>query len=103
MLKRMNRGYTREWYLNRIDAIKTITPECTISTDLIIGFCDETDKEHQDTISLVKEVGFSFAYMYKYSERPNTAAEKKYSLMSLPPVVQWKYNHHPEKESEEDE
>ena len=78
MLKRMNRGYTREWYLNRIDAIKTITPECTISTDLIIGFCDETDKEHQDTISLVKEVGFSFAYMYKYSERPKTLAERKF-------------------------
>ncbi|MFT7160432.1 MAG: tRNA-2-methylthio-N6-dimethylallyladenosine synthase, partial [Bacteroidia bacterium] len=78
MLKRMNRGYTREWYLNRIDAIKTITPECTISTDLIIGFCDETDQEHQDTISLVKEVGFSFAYMYKYSERPKTLAERKF-------------------------
>lgn len=78
MLKRMNRGYTREWYLNRINAIKTITPECTISTDLIIGFCDETDQEHQDTISLVKEVEFSFAYMYKYSERPKTLAERKF-------------------------
>mgnify|MGYP000041198904 CR=1 FL=1 len=78
MLKRMNRGYSREWYLNRINAIKTITPECTISTDLIIGFCGETEEEHQDTISLVKEVEFSFAYMYKYSERPKTLAERKY-------------------------
>ena len=78
MLKRMNRGYTREWYLNRINAIRTITPECTVSTDLIIGFCDETEQEHQDTISLVKEVEFSFAYMYKYSERPKTLAERKF-------------------------
>lgn len=78
MLKRMNRGYTREWYLDRINAIKTITPECTISTDIITGFCDESEEEHRDTISLMKEVEFSFAYMYKYSERPKTLAERKF-------------------------
>ncbi len=78
MLKRMNRGYTREWYLNRIEAIKTITPKSTISTDIISGFCDETDAEHQDTLSLMGEVEFSFAYMYKYSERPKTLAERKF-------------------------
>lgn len=77
-LKRMNRGYTREWYMNRIEAIRSIIPDCGISTDIISGFCDETEAEHQDTISLMKEVKYDTAYMYKYSERPKTLAERKF-------------------------
>jgi tRNA-2-methylthio-N6-dimethylallyladenosine synthase len=78
VLKRMNRGYTREWYLDRIAAIRRIIPNCAISTDIITGFCGETDEEHQETISLMKEVKFDFAYMFAYSERPKTLAERKY-------------------------
>lgn len=78
MLKRMNRGYTREWYMNRIDAIKRIIPDCGISTDIISGFCGETEEEHQDTLSLMREVEYDSAYMYKYSERPKTLAERKF-------------------------
>lgn len=77
MLKRMNRGYSREWYMNRIDAIHRIMPDCAISTDIITGFCGETDKEHNDTVSLMREVEYDFAYMFKYSERPKTLAERK--------------------------
>lgn len=79
VLKKMNRGYTREFFMNRIEAIQRIVPECGISTDIISGFCGETEEQHQDTISLMEEVGFHFAYMYKYSERPKTLAERKYS------------------------
>lgn len=78
MLKRMNRGYTREWYMDRIAAIKRIIPDCELSTDIIAGFCGETEEEHQETISLLKEVGFILAYHFKYSERPRTLAERKY-------------------------
>jgi len=78
VLKRMNRGYSREWYLDRIAAIRRIVPECSISTDIISGFCDETDEEHADTLSLMREVGFDFSYMYKYSERPKTLAERRF-------------------------
>ena len=78
MLKRMNRGYTREWYLDRIAAIKRIIPNCALSTDIITGFCGETEQEHQETMSLLKEVGFVMAYNFKYSERPRTLAERKY-------------------------
>ncbi len=78
VLKRMNRGYTREWYLERIDAIRKIIPNCAISTDIIAGFCGETEEEHQDTLSLMEEVQFDFAYMYKYSERPKTLAERRF-------------------------
>ena len=74
----MNRGYSREWYLDRIEAIKRILPNATISTDIITGFCGETEEQHQETISLIKEVEFSYAYMYTYSERPKTLAERKY-------------------------
>ena len=77
ILKRMNRKYTREWYLNRIAAIWKYIPECAISTDIIAGFCTETDQDHQDTISMMKEVGYDYAFMFKYSERPNTIAQKK--------------------------
>lgn len=79
LLERMNRGYTREQYLDRIKSIKHILPGCGISTDLIAGFCGETEKQHCETISLMKEVAFDFAYMFKYSERPGTAAAKKFS------------------------
>jgi len=78
VLKRMNRGYSREWYMNRIEAIKRIMPDCAISTDIIAGFCGETEEEHQDTLSLMKEVGYEFAYMFYYSERPKTLAERKF-------------------------
>ena len=78
MLKRMNRGYTREWYLNRVDAIRRIIPDCAITTDIITGFCDETEEEHAETISIMKEVKWDFAYMYKYSERPKTLAERRF-------------------------
>jgi tRNA-2-methylthio-N6-dimethylallyladenosine synthase len=78
VLKRMNRGYTREWYLDRIAAIRKYLPECAISTDVIAGFCGETDEEHADTLSLMGEVKYDMAYMYKYSERPRTLAERKF-------------------------
>lgn len=78
MLKRMNRGYTREWYMNRIEAIKRIIPNCGISTDIITGFCGETEEQHKETLSLMREVEYDLAYMYKYSERPKTLAERKF-------------------------
>ncbi|MGB0136092.1 MAG: tRNA (N6-isopentenyl adenosine(37)-C2)-methylthiotransferase MiaB [Flavobacteriales bacterium] len=78
VLKRMNRGYTREWYLERIAAIRRIIPDCAISTDIIAGFCGETEEQHQDTLSLMAEVRYDMAYMFKYSERPRTLAERKF-------------------------
>jgi tRNA-2-methylthio-N6-dimethylallyladenosine synthase len=78
VLKRMNRGYSREWYLQRIEAINNIIPDCAISTDVISGFCGETDLEHSDTLSLMDIVKYDFAYMFKYSERPKTLAERKF-------------------------
>lgn len=77
MLKLMNRKYTREWYLDRIASIKKYIPDCAISTDIIAGFCDETQTDHEDTISMMKEVGYDYAFMFKYSERPDTLASKK--------------------------
>lgn len=77
LLKLMNRGYSREWYFERMARIKEIVPDCGLSTDIITGFCTETEQDHQDTLSLMKEVGYDFAYMFKYSERPGTAAAKK--------------------------
>jgi tRNA-2-methylthio-N6-dimethylallyladenosine synthase len=78
VLKRMNRGYTREWYLDRIESIRRIMPDCAISTDVITGFCGETEEEHQDTLSLMEQVRYEMAFMFKYSERPKTLAERKY-------------------------
>jgi tRNA-2-methylthio-N6-dimethylallyladenosine synthase len=78
VLKRMNRGYSREWYLERIKAIRTYMPNCGISTDIITGFCGETEEEHKDTLSLMAEVKYDLAYMFKYSERPRTLAERKF-------------------------
>lgn len=74
----MNRGYTREWYMDRIKAIRHYMPDCAISTDVIAGFCSETEEEHADTLSLMDWVQFDFAYMFMYSERPKTLAERKF-------------------------
>ena len=79
VLERMNRGYSREWYLERIDAIRRFMPDCAISTDIITGFCGETDEEHEATVSLMQQVKFDFAYMFKYSERPKTLAERRFA------------------------
>ncbi len=76
MLDRMNRRYTREWYLGRIAAIRQRMPDCGITTDLIAGFSGETEEEHAATLSLMREVGYDFAFMFKYSERPGTFASK---------------------------
>jgi tRNA-2-methylthio-N6-dimethylallyladenosine synthase len=78
VLKRMNRKYSREEYLERIASIRRLIPGCGISTDIIAGFCDETEEDHQQTLSLMEEVGFDFAFMFKYSERPGTVAERKF-------------------------
>jgi tRNA-2-methylthio-N6-dimethylallyladenosine synthase len=78
LLEMMNRGYTREWYIDRIVAIKQIIPDCGISTDTISGFCSETEEEHQETLSLMELVKYDFAYMFAYSERPKTLAERKF-------------------------
>ena len=76
ILKLMNRKYTREWYLDRIAAIRRILPDAAISTDVFCGFHSETVEEHQETLSLMQEVGFDSAFMFKYSERPGTHAQK---------------------------
>ena len=76
MLERMNRKYSREWYLGRIAAIRRFMPDCGITTDLIAGFSGETEEEHARTLSLMREVGYDFAFMFKYSERPGTFASK---------------------------
>ncbi len=78
VLELMNRTYTREWYISKIDRIKEVIPDCGISGDIIAGFCTETEKEHKDTLSLMEYAQFDFSYMYTYSERPGTLAAKKY-------------------------
>jgi tRNA-2-methylthio-N6-dimethylallyladenosine synthase len=79
ILQRMHRTYDRAWYLQRIEAIRRILgPECGISSDMIAGFCSETEEEHQDTLSLMEAVQYDFAYMFYYSERPGTLAARKY-------------------------
>lgn len=78
VLELMNRTYTREWYLDKVNRIREIIPNCGISCDIIAGFCTETEEEHQDTLSLMQEAKFDFSYMYKYSERPGTLAGRKY-------------------------
>ena len=77
ILKLMNRTYDREWYLNRIASIKNIIPECAVSSDVITGFCSETEEDHQDTLSIMKWSDYSMSYMFHYSERPGTPAAKK--------------------------
>ena len=78
VLKRMKRKYTREHYMDRIEAIRKYLPGASVSTDIIAGFCGETEQEHRDTLSLMEWVGYDFAYMFKYSERPGTLAARKY-------------------------
>jgi tRNA-2-methylthio-N6-dimethylallyladenosine synthase len=78
ILDLMNREYSREWYMDRINAIRRILPGCAVSTDMITGFCTETEDDHKESLSLMEWVGFDFAYMFKYSERPGTKAARKY-------------------------
>jgi tRNA-2-methylthio-N6-dimethylallyladenosine synthase len=78
ILEMMNRGYTREWYMERIDAIKRIIPGCAISQDIISSFCSETEEDHQATLSLMDYVKFDYGFMFKYSERPNTKAARQF-------------------------
>ncbi len=78
VLEIMNRGYTREQYMDRINAIKRIMPDCAISSDIITGFCTETEEEHQETMSLMEWAEYDFSYMFAYSERPKTLAERQY-------------------------
>ena len=78
VLSDMNRGYSREWYLSRIASIRRIMPDCGISTDIITGFCGETDEEHHDTIRLMEAVKYDYAFMFMYSERPKTLAERRF-------------------------
>lgn len=79
VLTRMKRGYTKEKYLERIEAIRKYLPEATVTTDIIAGFCGETEEEHQETLELMKQVGYDMAYMFKYSERPDTYAAKNFT------------------------
>ncbi|MBL1409662.1 tRNA (N6-isopentenyl adenosine(37)-C2)-methylthiotransferase MiaB [Sphingobacterium faecale] len=79
VLELMNRTYDREWYMERVEAIRRIIPECAISTDVITGFCTETEEEHQETLSMMDFVKYDFAYMFAYSERPGTLAAKRYA------------------------
>jgi tRNA-2-methylthio-N6-dimethylallyladenosine synthase len=78
ILKLMNREYSREWYMDRVKAIRSIVPECALSTDMIAGFCTETEGDHKESLSLMEWAEFDFAYMFKYSERPGTKAARKY-------------------------
>ena len=79
ILQLMNRTYTREWYLSKIKRIREIMPDCAISTDVISGFCTETEEEHQDTLSLMELTRYDMAYMFSYSERPGTLAARRYT------------------------
>ena len=76
ILKLMNRKYTREWYMDRVAAIRRIIPDCALSTDIFVGYHDETEEDHQLSLSLMREVGYDSAFMFKYSERPGTYASK---------------------------
>ena len=76
ILKLMNRKYTREWYMDRVAAIRRIIPDCGLSTDIFVGYHDETEEDHQLSLSLMREVGYDSAFMFKYSERPGTYASK---------------------------
>ena len=76
ILQLMNRKYTREWYLDRVAAIRRIIPDCGLSTDIFVGYCSETEEDHQLSLSLMREVGYDSAFMFKYSERPGTYASR---------------------------
>ncbi|MDB5197384.1 MAG: (dimethylallyl)adenosine tRNA methylthiotransferase [Flaviaesturariibacter sp.] len=79
MLQLMNRSYTREWYGAKVDRIKEIMPDCALSSDVIAGFCTETEEDHQDTLSMMSYAGYDFSYMFFYSERPGTLAQRRYT------------------------
>ncbi|RYF89830.1 MAG: MiaB/RimO family radical SAM methylthiotransferase, partial [Chitinophagaceae bacterium] len=78
ILQLMNRTYTREWYMAKVDRIREIIPGCGISSDIITGFCTETEEDHQDTLSIMEYSGYDYSYMYFYSERPGTLAHRRY-------------------------
>lgn len=78
ILQLMNRTYTREWYLGKVERIRELIPDCGISSDVITGFCTETEEDHQDTLSIMERSRYDFSYMYFYSERPGTLAERRY-------------------------
>ena len=78
MLEKMRRRYNRAWYLERVSRIREVMPDCAITTDIIAGFCGETEQDHADTLSIMREVGYDYAYMFQYSERPGTLAAMKY-------------------------
>ena len=78
ILEKMRRRYTREWYLQRVAKIREIMPDCAITTDVIAGFCSETEEDHKDTLDIFEKVAFDAAYMFYYSERPGTLAARKY-------------------------
>ena len=78
MLEKMRRKYNREWYLERVEKIRSVIPDCGITTDVIAGFCGETEQDHMDTLSLMEQVVFDSAFMFAYSERPGTLASRKY-------------------------
>ena len=86
MLEKMRRRYTREGYLERVARIRALMPDCAITTDVIAGFCSETEEDHRDTLSLFEAVGFDAAFMFQYSERPGTLAARKYPD-DVPPAV----------------
>ena len=74
----MNRNYSREWYMAKVDRIRQIMPECGISSDIIAGFCTETEEEHKETVSLMEYARYDMSYMFFYSERPGTLAQRRY-------------------------
>ena len=78
MLEKMRRKYNREWYLERVEKIRSVIPDCGITTDVIAGFCGETEQDHKDTLTLMEQVVFDSAFMFAYSERPGTLASRKY-------------------------
>lgn len=78
VLKKMNRKYTREWYMGRVEAIRRIVPDCGLSTDIFAGYCGETEEDHQQSLSLMRECGYDSAFMFKYSERPGTFAARHF-------------------------
>lgn len=86
MLVKMRRRYTRAWYLERVAKIRSLMPDCVITTDVIAGFCGETEQDHHDTLSIMREVGYDYAYMFQYSERPGTLAARNYPD-DVPPEV----------------
>lgn len=86
MLEKMRRRYSREWYLERVAKIRSVMPDCAITTDIIAGFCSETEQDHLDTLDVMRKVGYDYAYMFQYSERPGTLAALKYPD-DVPPEV----------------